>query len=203
MERVITPPVEWATASRPLVPGDESGDQYLVRGAPSGVLVVVADGVGHGREAAQAARTAIGLMADAEADDLVLALRRCHQGMRLTRGATLSLAWFDGGRDEVTWIGIGDVTSVLLRSSEGGKRQETLLLRGGVLGRNLPLLRPETLTLFPGDMLVLATDGIDPRFARELRSTGSPQQIADHILAAHGTGDDDALVVVARYRGGS
>ena len=203
MERVITPPVEWAAASRPLDPRDESGDQYLVRVTPNGVLVVVADGVGHGREAARAARTAIALMADAEGDGVIGAVRRCHEGLRPTRGAALSLAWFGGARGDVTWIGIGSVAGVLVRTSDGAGRQEALLLRGGVLGRNLPALRAETLTVFPGDMLVLATDGIHPRFALELRSTGSPQQVADHILAAHGTGDDDALVVVARYRGGS
>jgi serine/threonine protein phosphatase PrpC len=203
MERVITPPVEWAAASRPLDPEEGSGDQYLVRATPNGVLVVVADGVGHGREAAEAARAAIALVADAEGEGLIGALRRSHQGLRLTRGAALSLAWFDGARRDVTWIGIGNVTGILVRSSDGGERQETLLLRGGVLGRNLPVLRAETLTVFPGDTLVLATDGIHPRFAAHLRSTGSPKQLADHILDAHGTGDDDALVVVARYRGGS
>jgi len=203
MERVITPPVEWAAAARPMDPREVSGDQYLVRATPHGVLVVVADGVGHGREAAEAARTAIALIADAEGDGLIGALDRCHQGLKLTRGAALSLAWFDGTRRDMTWIGIGNVTGVLVRSSDGEERQETLLLRGGVLGRNLPVLRAETLTVFPGDTLVLATDGIRPGFTDQLRSTGSPQQIADHILAVHGTGDDDALVMVARYRGRS
>jgi hypothetical protein len=54
----------------------------------------------------------------------------------------------------------------------------------------------------PGDLLLLATDGIRSGFAEGLRLDQSPQQLADHILARDVKGTDDALVVVARYLGG-
>ena len=50
-----------------------------------------------------------------------------------------------------------------------------------------------------GDVMVLATDGIDSGFARAIGEGGSAQEIADRILAAHGKPSDDALVVVVRY----
>jgi hypothetical protein len=38
-------------------------------------------------------------------------------------------------------------------------------------------------------------------FIDALPVEGSPQQLADHILARFGTSTDDALVLVARYLG--
>jgi hypothetical protein len=51
-----------------------------------------------------------------------------------------------------------------------------------------------------GDLVLLATDGIEVGFLGNLRSAGSPQELADRILAKHTTGTDDALVLVGRYR---
>jgi serine/threonine protein phosphatase PrpC len=50
-----------------------------------------------------------------------------------------------------------------------------------------------------GDVMVLATDGIDSGFARSITPGGSAQAIADRILARHAKERDDALVVVVRY----
>ncbi|HMH83340.1 MAG TPA: hypothetical protein VK531_10750, partial [Gemmatimonadales bacterium] len=54
-----------------------------------------------------------------------------------------------------------------------------------------------------GDTLIFATDGIKEGFAEQLPADATPQQQADHILTRHGKGTDDALVLVARYRGGA
>ena len=51
----------------------------------------------------------------------------------------------------------------------------------------------------PGDVMVLATDGIDSGFARAIAQGGAAQDVADRILAEHGKASDDALVVVVRY----
>jgi hypothetical protein len=47
--------------------------------------------------------------------------------------------------------------------------------------------------------MVLATDGIESRFADAITQGGSAQTIADRILAQHAKAADDALVVVIRY----
>ena len=50
-----------------------------------------------------------------------------------------------------------------------------------------------------GDTVILATDGIRDGFADGLAVAGTPQMMADAILAKHAKGNDDALVLVARY----
>ncbi len=78
-------------------------------------------------------------------------------------------------------------------------RQESLLLRPGVLGVRLPRLSASVLQVSVGDLLVFATDGLKEGFEAHPHLRASPQQIADRILDQYGRGTDDALVLVARY----
>ena len=86
MEGRTPPLVEWTVAIRSL--GKESGDQYLVsRTADGGVLVAVADGLGHGPEAASAAKTAIAVLEASDERELGARFLRCHERLRDTRDA--------------------------------------------------------------------------------------------------------------------
>jgi serine/threonine protein phosphatase PrpC len=192
-----TPPlVAWNVAFRSM--GSESGDQYLVsRTADGGVLVAVVDGLGHGPEAASAAKTAIAAIEAGPERELGARFLRCHERLRDTRGVVLSLALFATG--SLTWLGVGNVDGVLLRRSASAPEQ--LLVRSGVVGRHLPSLELTRLPLARGDTLILATDGIQSRFAEEPGITFAPPPRAERILAEHGKDTDDALVLVVRYLG--
>jgi serine phosphatase RsbU (regulator of sigma subunit) len=192
-----TPPlVEWTVAIRSL--GNESGDQYLVsRTADGGVLVAVVDGLGHGPEAASAAKTAIAVLEASDERELGARFLRCHERLRDTRGVVLSLGLFATG--SLTWLGVGNVDGVLLRS--GFSAPEQLLVRGGVVGRRLPSLELSRLTVARGDTLILATDGIQSRFAEDPGAAFAAPPTAERILADHGKETDDALVLVVRYVG--
>ena len=166
-------------------------------------MLGVVDGLGHGPAAAAAARQAVQVLAENADSDPTAALRLCHERLRASRGVVLTLAWLDAPRACMTWLGVGNVQAVLVRGAgEAGPQQENLVGRAGVVGRQLPPLHPGTVAIAPGDLLVLATDGIHPGFARAIPRLDSAQRAADEILARHRTGVDDGLVLVARYRGG-
>ena len=186
--------VEWSVAIRAL--GSESGDQYLVSRTADGVLVAVVDGLGHGPEAAAVAKAAIGALDADPARALPARLAHCHECLRGTRGAVLSLAAFAPSR--LTWLGVGNVDGVLVRA--GSRAAEQLLVRSGVVGRRLPSLEVTRLTVARGDTLILATDGVDGHFAEDAAAFRA-QWTAEHLLVKHGKGTDDALVMVVRYLG--
>jgi len=196
--------VEWATASRPASPGSEMGDAYLVRSVENGVLIVVVDGLGHGPEAAAAARRAVQTI-ERSAQSLPSALMsECHRALQATRGVVMGIALVDARTDALTWIGVGDVRAVLHRAGPPGPRKvEPLFTHNGVVGRSLPPLRPVMRSLVLGDTVILATDGLRAGILPMTRVNESPDRTANDLLARHAVATDDALVLVARYRGGA
>jgi hypothetical protein len=205
-------PIKWGVAGQSLDGQGESGDQYLVETFPNGALVTVVDGLGHGPKAATVAKAAIATLEGHAHEPVSSLLKRCHKALAGTRGVVMSLASFSTLNEEMTWLGVGNVTGIFLRANAGAERaRESLLLRGGVVGYRLPSLRPIVIPVTRGDTLIFATDGLRSSFTQELThsekegltSSDLPQQIAEHIFAEHGRGTDDALVLVAQYVGSS
>lgn len=159
------------------------------------------DGLGHGPEAAAAAVEACSIL-QANADENVISLvRRCHAGLKNTRGATISLASFNFRDSLMTWMGVGNVQGTFLRADkERNGREESLLLRPGVVGSHLPLLQAAVLPVSPGDSLAFATDGVESSFDHSSLRCQPPGRAAETILARYSKGKDDALILVARYR---
>lgn len=194
--------INWGVAGQAMAGETESGDLHLVKVIPTGVLVAVVDGLGHGAEAAAAARAAIATLQEHALESILELVGRCHGALAGTRGAVMSLAHFDHRAGAITWVGVGNVEGVLQHADPSSpSAREILVTRGGIVGRELPSLRPTAVPVFPGDTLLLATDGIKAGFADRRSDDALPQQWADQILANHSKGTDDALVLVARYLG--
>ena len=204
MEAISAPIVEYGVAKFVLPGQEESGDQYLVRCVAGGILIAAIDGIGHGAEAANAAKEAAAILtALADSNVPVISLvEHCHEKLRVTRGVVLSIASIDSVHGLMTWLGVGNVQGVLMRADakrEGD--QETLLLRGGVVGAQLPLLQATVLPVARGDTVYFATDGVHSDFARSITTLENPQRAAERILGQYRRGNDDALVLAARLTG--
>ncbi len=181
---------------------EESGDRHLVKVVPDGVLVGVVDGLGHGEGAAVAAKAAISYLDWHGGGSLLSLFQHCHLHLRNTRGVVMSLAFFDARQKTMTWLGVGNVEGLLLRADATMKpARETILLRGGVVGFQLPQLYASVMPVFEGDTLIFATDGIASTFADQVIVLDSPQKIANRIGVQFRKDTDDALVLVARYTG--
>ena len=176
-----------------------SGDIAVFAATAAGGLACLIDGLGHGPEAADAAETCAGVVQEnAEAPPQEL-LELCHDALLDSRGAVMTVAWFDLERSALSWTGVGNVDARLVRAGPVA-REEVALVFGGVLGYRLPKIRPATMALGRGDVLVMITDGIDGAISPALAGGGAAQTLADRIFAMHGKGNDDALAVVIRYR---
>lgn len=202
MAPVSAPLIEWGVSSRALPGQAASGDRHVVEAFPGGALIGAIDGLGHGDAAASAARTAGDVLGRHCAESVIALARRCHDALVSTRGVVMSLASFNGADQTMTWLGVGNVEGVLLRANARAvPMREQLLLRGGVVGYQLPQLSAWVLPLCRGDTLIFATDGIRTEFTSVVDSGGSAAGLADRILAGYAKETDDALVVVARYAG--
>ena len=195
-------PIEWGIAARCRHGEATSGDVAVVDLLPDGALVAGIDGLGHGSEAARAARKAAAVMRESPDDDLVRLVQRCHCALRGTRGAAISVAFVSASESRMTWLGVGNVEGRVLSGDPAETRPKgSLALGRGVPGHELPAVRAATITVAPGDVLLLATDGVDAGFADSLELSGSSQAISERILSDHRRPSDDALVIVVRYLG--
>ena len=204
LEQVRARALQWGTATTPHPAQHVSGDVALVIPAHEGALVAVIDGLGHGHEAARAAQIARETVSETASLDVAALARRCHRALAHTRGAALALADLSTSASTLTWLGVGNVEGRLIRAGHGTQRPSgnaSLRLHRGIVGHQLPAITAVTLEIRRGDILMIATDGIGARFGEADDVSGSPQRIAERILAEHWTAADDALVLVLRYLG--
>jgi anti-sigma regulatory factor (Ser/Thr protein kinase) len=161
--------------------------------------LVVADGLGHGPDAAEAGAAAL----DAFAQDPFASprhlLERMHQALRRTRGAAVMVLQADAAAGSILSVGAGNVMGRLV----SGVSDRTLLCQHGTAG--VAMRSPEEVTTPwpPHALLVVYSDGIESRWKGEVLA---PALARDATLAAallardHCRGRDDATVAVLRRK---
>jgi len=162
-----------------------SGDVAVFVPTAGGALVGLIDGLGHGPEAADAAEACgeiVRTHAEVGAQEL---LQACHEALVDTRGVVMTAAWFDLEDETVSWAGVGNVDARLVRSGPE-LREEVALVFGGVLGYRMPRVRPATMKLERGDLLVMLTDGVEGAISPALAGGGAAQTLAERIFEQHG-----------------
>jgi len=192
--------IEAAFATLPLPGQSESGDLCLIKRLGKGTLLAVVDGLGHGQDAASAAHAAVGALDRYSREPLIDLVRRCHDAMIGLRGVVLGLAYLDPQAATLTWLGVGNVGGVLLRADLGNRPSRvTLVPNAGFIGAEPTRPTTRSVPLALGDTVILFSDGIKDGFTESLVLSNTPQEIADFVITKHLKGNDDALVLVARY----
>lgn len=191
--------IEWGAAGRPCGGQWESGDGYLVKLPSQTAVIAVVDGVGHGSEAARAARTALAVVDAFATAPPVELLYRCHEALRATRGVVMTVAWIDAHKRKLQWMGIGNVATTLIHGNLSTPR-EHLITRGGLLGHQIPHVAVASTPISSGDSLVFVTDGVrwDPRAGAF--PAADPARAARRLLDDHANPGDDALALVVRVQ---
>lgn len=189
-----------AAATRPYPGESANGDAWTVQWHNGACRIAVIDGLGHGPDAAAAAQAAVAALAAQPQLLPEAALRICHDALRGTRGAAISVGTVDAAGSQLTYAGVGNVEAHLW----GASQRQRLIAYRGIVGTILPTLRTFTLDLPPAWLLIVHTDGISARFTLPAPGEGLPedhQQFANELLLHRGRQTDDATVVVAGAHG--
>jgi anti-sigma regulatory factor (Ser/Thr protein kinase) len=179
-------------------PGEQvCGDNWSFSQTQGGPTLLLADGAGHGVDAARAAETAIQTFtanAHGSCEDIVAAL---HRSLGPTRGAAVAVARIDIAARTVRFVGVGNISAILVHSS--GARH--MVSHNGTAGHVAPRIREFTYD-FDGDPLViLHSDGLATRWdiaAYPGLTVQHPSLVAGVLLRDHRRGRDDASVVAMR-----
>jgi anti-sigma regulatory factor (Ser/Thr protein kinase) len=179
--------------------GEEiSGDGWLVRATHAGWLCVVADGLGHGLIAAEAATPIIEAVRTTHNTIRPLELlEAAHQAARPTRGAACGVAVIDRLDSKVRFAGVGNIAALVLE----GDRRRQLVSYEGILGHSYRKVVEMTHGWSAQATLVLHSDGISTHWDLQ-RYPGllarDPSLIAGIIFRDFTRGRDDATVVVVK-----
>ncbi|HZY20269.1 MAG TPA: ATP-binding protein [Ramlibacter sp.] len=170
---------------------------FALDGARAALLV--ADGLGHGPDAAEAATQAVAVFAEEPLGGPRRLLERTHARLRATRGAAVSLMLADAEAGTLRIAGAGNVLGRVV----SGVEDRTLLTQHGTAG--LAMRSPEeTAAVWPAHALVvLCSDGIETRWKPEqLRPVleRDPAIAAALLARDHCRGRDDATVAVLRRK---
>jgi anti-sigma regulatory factor (Ser/Thr protein kinase) len=177
-------------------PGEEvSGDSWAVDVKEGRTLFLVADGLGHGPDAARASRAAVVSFLEQGSRELVELLRGMDQELRSTRGAAVALAMLDGA--QLHYAGVGNISSAVVAPASA----QRMVSMNGTLGHQAPRMQRFSYSWSAGATLVMCSDGLSTQWKLE----GYPGLLARHPSLAAGVlyrdfcrGRDDVTVLVAR-----
>jgi hypothetical protein len=173
------------------------GDAWCFAVDGDRAAVLVADGLGHGPGAEEAALAAVSVFTREPFAAPGELLQRMHGRLRSTRGAAITLLQADAARGQVRSAGAGNVMGRLL----SGVSDRTLVSQHGTAG--VAIRTPEeSVIAWPAHaMVVLFSDGIESRWKgdRLVGALGRDPAIAAALLMRdHCRGRDDATVAIVR-----
>jgi serine phosphatase RsbU (regulator of sigma subunit) len=178
-------------------PGEEaSGDAWAVEWRGGHCIILVADGLGHGPDAAAASMAAVNALRTHPQLAPAALIEFAHGALRSTRGAALAVADLDLAR-EVRYAGIGNIASVAL-APDGARH---MISHSGIVGHEARKIQEFVYPWSQDTMLVVHSDGLATHWNLD-RYPGlagrHPSLIAGVLYRDFTRDRDDVTVVVAK-----
>ncbi|WP_373991666.1 ATP-binding SpoIIE family protein phosphatase [Duganella sp. BuS-21] len=191
-----TPAKRYGGVCLPLAGETESGDAWAVAHPGKHITLMMADGLGHGPEAAKAAAAALRTLSAVPQQAPQTLTASCHEALRPTRGAALAIATLDPVAQQLSFAGVGNISASIY--ADGVRRQ--LMSYNGIVGHNMRTVRELQFPCPAGALVLLASDGITTQWDFNQYpglAARAPAIIAAVLLRDHSRGRDDASVLVA------
>ncbi len=180
-------------------PGETtSGDGYYYKVTGQYVKVMLADGLGHGKEANFAINEAVKAFKLCAENSPAQIIRYLHQEVRKTRGLVGTIAVFDLDSKQISITGVGNISAKL----SGQTLNKGHLAYNGIIGHNIPNTMNDTVLPFSDyNQLIMCSDGMRSRWEISrlpgiLRTDSAIQAAAIYKDFARRT--DDMSVLIAK-----
>ena len=191
---------EWGAVSTAMPRETACGDTWRVAARDGSLSIMVADGLGHGPLAAEAAAAAAVVFIRDPFAPLPDFVHAAHDALRASRGAAVAVARIDLAGRVLRYVGVGNIAGTLL--SLGNSRG--LFSHNGTAGVQMRKVQ-EFEYPWPDDgLLVMHSDGLQTRWTFDAYpglARQHPALIAAVLHRDFQRGADDATIVVLR-RGG-
>ena len=178
--------------------GEEAcGDNWAIRRNGRSLLLMLADGLGHGLIAAEAADEAVHVFLTSKQHERIELLQEMNAAMRATRGAAVGIAHVNFDASEVRYSAVGNISGAVVTPDTF----KQMVYDNGTVGAEMRKAPHDFGYAFPrGGTLILHSDGIATwnldRYPGLLAK--DPGVIAGVLFRDFRRVRDDATVVVAR-----
>ncbi len=175
------------------------GDNWEIQQKGNALKLCIADGLGHGENAAEAAKAALVSFKETLRSEPSQALRTMHSAIKKTRGAVVTIAHLDMAKNKMVYCGVGNIAGKIC-----GVRNRSFLSYNGIIGHSIPnTMNDHHYDWEDNDLMVLHTDGLNSRW--DIQKYPSILKHDSIILAAalykdHNRGTDDVTVVIIRKK---
>ena len=176
------------------------GDGWAWRGGGRRLSILVADGLGHGLHAHEAADAAVGVFAKVHEHSPSRVIGDVHAALRTSRGAAVAMLELDHERAAANYCGLGNISTTIV--SPGGK-QHHLVSQNGTAGHTAGRIQQFGYAVPAGSVIVMASDGLGTHWSLAhypgLRLKRA-STIAAILYRDFSRRRDDVTVVVAKER---
>jgi anti-sigma regulatory factor (Ser/Thr protein kinase)/serine/threonine protein phosphatase PrpC len=180
-------------------PGEDvCGDSWGSVRVDRDLVIVVADGLGHGLEARLASSEAVRQLYQSPELPPKALLTRIHQALRSTRGAAVAVARIDSARGKLTYAGVGNISARIYAGSES---RQNLVSLNGTAGHQCDRIQEFSYSWPEDGLLVLHSDGLSTSTGLESYpglAARDPALIAGVLYRDFCRGRDDATVVIVK-----
>jgi anti-sigma regulatory factor (Ser/Thr protein kinase) len=194
--------LDLGVVSVPLAGETVCGDNWATVARDGLNFVLVADGLGHGHAAAEAADEAVRVFQGHRSREPSDILESTHQALRATRGAALAIARIDPVRGELRYAGVGNIAGVIHQTATG--KSVSLVSQNGTAGYAIRKIQSFDYPWSPGSLLLMHSDGLATHWRLD-RYPGLDQRrpalVAGMLYRDHKRTRDDVTILVARCEG--
>ncbi|GGZ43997.1 ATP-binding SpoIIE family protein phosphatase [Streptomyces bluensis] len=160
--RPALPSVRAGGVNVPFAGAEYSGDAWAGIRSGTRVTLMLADGLGHGPDAARASSAAVEELRRSADLPPAEILRQLDGALRDTRGAAVAVAQLDVAAGQLHFAGVGNIGARLCR----GDRWQHLLSHPGIVGAHQSARVPQHRVGWEDDcLLVLHSDGLPSRWS--------------------------------------
>ncbi len=191
--------LEYGVVVCPAAGEEVCGDAWAVATTSNATLFLLADGLGHGPQAAEAAQTAVGVFRDQLKLGPAGILQAAHLALKSTRGAAMAVAQVPHNDGELRYAGVGNISGAIKPRGEG--RGLSMVSQNGTVGHVVRKLQEFVYPWTADHLLIMHSDGLASQWHLE-RYPGitlrHPSLSAGVLYRDHKRGRDDVTVLVAR-----
>jgi serine phosphatase RsbU (regulator of sigma subunit) len=171
-----------------------SGDTVYWKRFEHQLLLLLADGIGHGYRAHLASMSVREQLVEMPFEDPAVMLEKVDRAIRPNPGVSACLALVDLNSGQLQCAGVGNVLACII-----GVKDMKIMSRDGMLGQNMRRAQSKDVQLHASDRFLMASDGVSERVyqgGNRRRLSMAPECAVDYVIQDYGKDHDDASCLI-------